>query len=60
MTKEAKLYLRTLLEYAEAADGFQDCLTAAFHKEDASEAEFDQFLLELGDLSSEIHTFLED
>jgi len=60
MSKEAKLYLRTLLDYAESADGFQERLAIAFGMEEADEAKFDEFCDKLSALSSEIHTALED
>lgn len=60
MSKEAKRYLRALLEYAEGFDGFQEVLIEKFGASDMDEARFEEFLEKMGELSSEIHTFLEE
>ena len=60
MSKEAKLYLRTLLDYAEGAEGFQERLGVAFGADSTNEAEFDAWCKKMGDLSSEIWAFLKD
>ena len=44
MSEEAKLYLRTLLEYAEGADGFMERLHIAFGVDETNEAAFDAHL----------------
>lgn len=61
LSADAKLYLRTLLNYAEGFDGFQERILEAFdtRKMDPESQEFEDFLTRMGTISQEIWAFID-
>ena len=55
LSQDAKVYLRTLLVYAEGAEGFQERMEIEFGAEDT-----DEYCEKMGAVSSEIWALLED